>query len=133
MPRRLLSSAVRAALLALALLASCSSDDTSRGFGRPDDDDDATTNDPAATADSGAADGGSTTDHDGDGPALPSDVPKTGTIDVTLTADKAAANDAVVSLGVPFPQGVFSDEKLLTLKNGATPVPITATFWSVTS
>jgi len=57
---------------------------------------------------------------------LPSEVPSSGTIDVSLSADKGAANDAVVSFGVPFPQGVFKDEKLLALKSAAgQPVAIT--------
>ena len=45
-------------------------------------------------------------------------MPKIGTLDVTLKADRAA-NNAVVSFGVPFPQGVFTDAKSVTLKNKA--------------
>jgi hypothetical protein len=63
----------------------------------------------------------------GGDPPVPTDVPATGTIDVALVADKGTATDAVVSLGVPFPQGVFKDEKNLTLKNAAgQPVAITS-------
>lgn len=35
--------------------------------------------------------------------------PASGTIELTLTADKGAAEDAVVSLGVPFPPGALRD------------------------
>ncbi|MFM2400256.1 MAG: hypothetical protein RL341_2413 [Pseudomonadota bacterium] len=38
---------------------------------------------------------------------------------MTLTADKGAANDAVVSLGVPFPPGALLDEAKLAVRNDA--------------
>lgn len=50
-------------------------------------------------------------------PAVPTQVPAKGSLDVTLTADRGAASDAVVSFGLPFPQGVFASEKNVTLKN----------------
>lgn len=43
------------------------------------------------------------------------EVPFTGSIDVTLTADGAAANGAIVSFGVPFRQGAFRDSSKLAL------------------
>lgn len=68
--------------------------------------------------------GGPTTTPPGSGPAIPTNVSKKGTLDLTLKADRAATG-AVVSFGLPFPQGVFTDEKLLTLKNkGGVAVPI---------
>lgn len=45
--------------------------------------------------------------------------PSVGTIDVTVVADAGAAHDDVVSFGVPFPQGVLTDEKLLGLRTAA--------------
>ena len=61
----------------------------------------------------------------GSPPALPVDTPKSGAIEVALLADGPAANDAVVSFGLPFPQGVFGNEKDLTLANAkGEPVPI---------
>lgn len=59
-------------------------------------------------------------------PPVPSQVPPVGSVEVALTADNGAANDAVVSFGMPFPQGVFKDETSVTLRNGTgQPVPIT--------
>ena len=61
-------------------------------------------------------------------PAVPSGLPLTGTIDVTLTADQGAANDAAVTFGLPFPQGILKSEKNVTLKNAAgANVPVTTT------
>ena len=58
-------------------------------------------------------------------PPVPSQVPAMGTVDVTLTGDNGAANDAVVSLGVPFPQGVFREQNNISLQNASgQPVPI---------
>ena len=57
-------------------------------------------------------------------PALPTDMPAQGSVRVALYAD-GAANDTVASFGLPFPQGLFRNEKdisLLDAKN--TPVPI---------
>ncbi len=60
-------------------------------------------------------------------PPLPSEVPTKGSLEVTLTADNGAASGAVVSFGLPFPQGVFTSEKNVTLKNSAgQAVPISA-------
>lgn len=61
-------------------------------------------------------------------PSVPPQVPPTGTLDLELVADKGAATDAAVSFGLPFPQGVLTSEKNVTLKNAAgQPVPIAAT------
>jgi hypothetical protein len=49
------------------------------------------------------------------GPAFPS----SGTLDLTLTADRGAADGAVVSLGVPFPPGAVRDEKLVSVLDPA--------------
>src|SRR4029079_11171914 len=49
------------------------------------------------------------------GPAFPS----SGTIDLTLTADRGAADGAVVSLGVPFPPGALRDDKLVSVLDPA--------------
>ena len=60
-------------------------------------------------------------------PSITPQVPSTGSLDVTLTADKGAASNATVSFGLPFPQGVLTSEKNVTLKNGAgEAVPIAA-------
>ena len=53
----------------------------------------------------------------GTAPALPVEVSGRGSIPVALTADTGAANQAVVSFGLPFPQGVLRGEKDLTLVN----------------
>ena len=60
-------------------------------------------------------------------PALTVDTPKQGSVALTLTADTGAANDAVVSFGLPFPQGVFGNEKELTLANAKGEPVATAT------
>ena len=52
-------------------------------------------------------------------PAVPPQVPVSGALEVTLTADHGPASDAAVSFGLPFPQGVFRNEKNVTLKNPA--------------
>lgn len=58
-------------------------------------------------------------------PALPVQVPPQGTLQVALVADQGPANDAVVSFGLPFPQGVMRSEKSVTLTNaGGEPVAI---------
>jgi hypothetical protein len=49
------------------------------------------------------------------GPAFPG----SGTIDLTLTADRGAADGAVVSLGVPFPPGALRDDKLVSVLDPA--------------
>ncbi len=55
-------------------------------------------------------------------------MPKKGSVDLTLRADNGAANNAVVSFGLPFPEGILTSEKNVTLKNKAgQPVPISAT------
>ncbi|MBX3231170.1 MAG: hypothetical protein KIT84_09535 [Labilithrix sp.] len=61
----------------------------------------------------------------GTGPAAPSSIEPTGAVTLTLTADQGAANGDVVSFGLPFPQGVFTNEKNVTVldENGA-PVAI---------
>lgn len=103
MKRLFLAAGVTAVLL---VVSACSSDDaSSNGGGGPGPS-------PTSTAgpDPGTPPGT---------PPVPTDVPSTGTIDITLTADKGAATDAVVSFGVPFPQGVLKSEKSLTLKNAA--------------
>jgi hypothetical protein len=43
------------------------------------------------------------------------DFPSSGTIDLTLTADRGAADDDVVSLGVPFPPGALRDETQISV------------------
>lgn len=58
-------------------------------------------------------------------PAITSGVPAIGTVDLEVTADNGAGADAAVSFGLPFPQGVLTNEKNVTLKNAAgQPVPI---------
>ena len=49
------------------------------------------------------------------GPSFPS----SGTIDLTLIADRGAADGAVVSLGVPFPPGALRDDKLVNVLDPA--------------
>ena len=49
------------------------------------------------------------------GPAFPS----SGTIDLTLTPDRGAADGAVVSLGVPFPPGALREDKLVSVLDPA--------------
>jgi hypothetical protein len=59
-------------------------------------------------------------------PALPAEIPPQGSVELVLTADGDAANDVVVSLGFPFSQGVFRNEKDLTVLNAkGEPVAIT--------
>ncbi|CAN5884573.1 hypothetical protein BH11MYX4_BH11MYX4_03210 [soil metagenome] len=50
-------------------------------------------------------------------PALPSELAGRGSIALALTADAGAASDAVVSFGLPFPQGVFARDKDVTVAN----------------
>ncbi|MBS2017651.1 MAG: hypothetical protein JST00_32530 [Deltaproteobacteria bacterium] len=58
-------------------------------------------------------------------PALPSQIPAQGSADLSLLADQGAATDAVVSFGLPFPQGVMRGERDVTLTNAkGEPVPI---------
>lgn len=91
-------------LVALVIVSTAACGDDSSASADPQKNGDPSTNpDAKAPSDSG----------------LPSNVPSTGTIDIALVADKGAADNAVVSLGVPFPQGVLTDEKLLALKNAA--------------
>jgi hypothetical protein len=49
-------------------------------------------------------------------PAIPARIPAVGSLEVTLTAD-GPANDAVVSFGLPFPQGILKSDRDVTLKN----------------
>lgn len=83
-----------------------------------------------ASSDGGAGtDGGGGGNGGGNGGSTPppGGSPPQGTIDVTLTADTGPANDAVVSLGVPFSQGSLKDEKTLVLKdNGGKAIPLYA-------
>ncbi len=59
-------------------------------------------------------------------PAVPPRIASSGTTDLVLTADNGAANDAAVSFGLPFPQGILKSEKDITLVNAAgQPVSIT--------
>lgn len=59
-------------------------------------------------------------------PPVPSLVPAVGVVDVTLSADRGAASDAVVSFGLPFPQGVLDAAANVTLEDPAgQAVPIT--------
>jgi hypothetical protein len=83
--------------------------------------------DGGAGADSGADGAGGSGGGNGGSTPPPGGSPPQGTIDVTLTADTGPANDAVVSLGVPFSQGTLKDEKTLALKDaGGKAVPMYA-------
>lgn len=60
-------------------------------------------------------------------PAIPGLIPAQGTVQIALVADQGAANDVVVSFGLPFPQGVLKNEKDVSLANGkGEPVAISA-------
>jgi len=57
--------------------------------------------------------------------AVASTIGPTGSVALTLTADKGAANGEVVSFGLPFPQGVFTNAQNITvLDRVGTPVDI---------
>jgi len=55
---------------------------------------------------------------DGGRPVDPTPLPAQGSIVLTLTADRAAAANAVVSLGVPFPPGTLRDAAQLRVLDG---------------
>ena len=99
-----------------AILVGCGSNDPSPTDGTPEPGPGQGETKPGEEP--GQPPGGPTTTPPGTGPAIPSEVPKTGTLDLALKADRVAT-DAVVSFGLPFPQGVFTDEKSVTLKNKA--------------
>jgi hypothetical protein len=94
----------------LALLAACTPDAESAS---PRDGGDTA----GASGDSAGAPGDASLTGDS---AIPTwgDAPSpTGSILLTLTADRGAAADAVVSLGVPFPPGALTDATLVRLRN----------------
>jgi len=78
----------------------------------------------------GADGGGSDPRSDGGGPAPdggpivdPDPLPAQGSIELTLSADRGAASDLVVSLGVPFPPGTLRDAaRLRVLDSGGSEV-----------
>lgn len=65
--------------------------------------------------DTGAPDAPDALGDDGGTPGSDAGPAPTGTIPVTLEADAAAASDAVVSFGVPFPPGTLRDAKHVAL------------------
>ena len=106
------------------LLAACSAeggelvanDDTPGSDGRPGP---AGSPAPGADADTGGSSGPAGSDGSLPGaPAAPAPAKK-GDLLVTVEADRGAASDAVVSLGVPFPPGTLTDGNLVTLLDPA--------------
>ena len=107
--------ALLSVLGAVVLVTACGAPDpvAAKKGGGGSGDDDGTPTDP------GKKPGGADAPPLGTPPAAPSEITSTGAVKLTLTADKGAASDAVVSFGMPFPQGVFKDVKNITLKDKA--------------